>query len=168
MTPLLLSLLSCSGSKTEADPAECGPDTESEEWCPIDECALGCTSIKEGTACCLDAYGMGNFDEENLELLARGCTGDYCDQEQYISPAAAMCIAQVNGLGSGLGWCGSVIWAYGEDSYWSSYSLIENRCEGEEEGALADIIYWAVDVDAFTGGDVSWGKIYALAECPGE
>lgn len=106
----LLLLASCwdhtsEDSADDAEPAECGPEGESQEQCPVDECAAACSTVESGTGCCIDAHGWG-LDGDDLDRLLAACSGDDCDPGIYISAEAALCVAQVNGLEPGIGWCG--------------------------------------------------------------
>lgn len=68
--------------------------------CPIDACADG------DVQCCIAAHGRG-LDADAAATLAESCVDPYCDAGQYLSEAAAVCIAQVYGLEPGVDHCGA-------------------------------------------------------------
>lgn len=73
--------------------------------CTLHACAAQAGDA--GISCCLAAEGRG-LDEDAAADLADGCNPETmsCDPEDYVSRAAAACIAQVAGLESGSGGCG--------------------------------------------------------------
>jgi hypothetical protein len=120
--------------------------------------------VESGTSCCIEAHGRGDFDDANLERLASICSGETCAPDLYLSPAAALCSAQVRGLTSGIGWCGSTFELAGTAPAWTNRSTVVNECtDGREAG---DVGYEVVQVDAQAGDFLdSWDEI-GLAECP--
>lgn len=103
----LLFLAACDdlASPDSAGPEECGPEAEWQEQCFVDECAAACSTVASGTGCCIEAHGRG-LDGDDVDRLLAACSGDDCDPSLYISAETALCIAQVNGLEPGVGWCG--------------------------------------------------------------
>lgn len=147
--------------ESSCEPGFCKPDcTEFPEaeagTCPIDDC-VEAGSEESGIACCLERYGYG-LDEDNTARLMETCVGDACNQELYVSDATALCIAQVYGLGSGLGSCSTgfvTVEAEGTTYNWwvenvHSYVCAGRPESGEESGDL--IILDALDGTLLSSG----------------
>lgn len=155
MTVLLFLTFSCG---VEGD--VCGPEGPSEQWCPIDACAASCESVEAGTSCCLDAHGYG-LSETSLERLLDDCVGDACDPEDYVSDAAALCIAQVNGLGSGVGWCGAgLVYNDADDVHWYVRNTTEGGCASGDPHTVGDTL----TVNARTGEASAISTVFGSAE----
>ena len=97
-----------------------------------------------GIACCLASEGRG-LDGDAAQELARACDPERmsCDPGDYVSEAAAVCIAQVAGLATGNGSCGghfSVDGAEGAARWMILNELGPNCSEGD-----------CVELDAVTG-----------------
>jgi hypothetical protein len=80
------------------------PECPATPTCTLHACAA--EAGEDGIVCCIEAEGRG-LDEEAAADLARSCDADTisCDPADYISEAAAVCIAQVAGLQAGAGSC---------------------------------------------------------------
>ncbi len=165
---MVLLLWSCTASQPaadeNADARKCGPPSLAEEGCPIDACASGCSSVESGIACCAEAHGYGNFDDYNLERLTGACAGADCNEDLYLSPPAALCAAQVHGLESGIGWCGSTFEFVGHAATWMGINTGLNECvDGREFG---DVGYDMIHIDARTGEYTDASQAVGIAECP--
>jgi hypothetical protein len=142
----------------------CKTEGPSEEWCPIDPCALECDSLRSGVGCCVDTHGYG-LDGHDLEVLEATCSEDECDDSRYISAAAALCIAQVNGLGSGVGWCGATLTSLTTELSWLAANTVYDGCEVGSPNWERDVVF----VDARTGEAGPVSTLYEdLMECPAE
>jgi hypothetical protein len=123
---------------------------------------MGCSSPEEASGCCLDAHGRG-VDGSALEQLLAECSGQACDPEQYISAATALCLAQANGLASGVGWCGAGLVYNGEsDVQWLVRNTTEDGCAAGEAFAEGD----SIALDARDGSLLGTGTISGVVECP--
>lgn len=161
-----LLLSSCAASQTDTgdDLDQCGPTSLAEEGCPIDPCAAECSSVASGISCCVEAYGRGNFDDFNLERLMDACSGSDCDPDLYLSPDAALCVAQVYGLESGIGWCGSSFDIVRDDAVWDALSTYLDECaDGDDD--LGDVGHDLIRIDARTGEYFAYADQIGLAEC---
>ncbi len=89
------------------------PECPATPTCSLHSCATD--DIDDGAACCIAAEGMG-LDDDAAADLARGCDPDAmsCDPEDYIE-AAAVCAAQVAGLGIGAGSCSGSLQVHATD-----------------------------------------------------
>jgi hypothetical protein len=164
---VMLLLWSCAASQPESghDTAgSCGPQSLVEQGCPIDTCALECSSVATGMSRCLDTYRRGNFDAYNLDRLTSGCSGTDCDPDQYLSPEASLCIAQVHGLESGIRVCGSTFEFTGSDARWTNWNTVVYGCTDGRE--VADVGYGVIQIDARTGAYMDTLEMIGLAECP--
>lgn len=164
MTRIPLPLLLACARPTPSDTATC-PVQDHPTTCPLDQCAADCPPAEEAIACCAAAHGNGDFDAANLARLQEGCAAADCDPEQYLSPAAALCIAQAQGLAAGLGWCGATFDFEDGNPSWTVRSQTLNNCrEGLD---FADVGYDAIQLDARSGALKARGDQIGLAECPG-
>lgn len=92
------------------DPAQCGlPRTAEDTGAAIHTCALSCEDAEAARECCIVAEGRGAAEAEggfcaDPECLQEGaaCENTACDPSKIITAAAAICIAQVDGLAPGL------------------------------------------------------------------
>lgn len=163
---MLFLLLACASTGADTASAETCPVSSSEVGaCPLDACAQDCPTAEVGVACCVAAHGYGNFDAVNLDRLNAACEADECDPAPYLSPAAALCVAQVHRLEPGIGWCGASFDISARGPQWTSRSTTLDTCEGG--AGFGDVGYDAVQIDAISGAfSAEWQEI-GLAECPG-
>ncbi|MDP2308524.1 MAG: hypothetical protein Q8P18_21065 [Pseudomonadota bacterium] len=92
------------------------------------------------------------------------CSGTDCDPDQYLSPEAALCIAQVHGLESGIRWCGSSFEFFGTDETWTNRNTVVYGCTDDRE--FGDVGYDVIQLDARTGAYMDTYEEIGLAECP--
>lgn len=80
------------------------PECPASPTCSLHACAA--EAGEDGITCCIEAERRG-LDDEAAADLARSCDAATmsCDPADYISEAAAVCIAQVAGLEVGAGSC---------------------------------------------------------------
>lgn len=153
---LFLAAIALTGSSwAESCTTRSGSTTETGWWneecpetptCTLHSCATqGDAGADAGIACCIAAEGRG-LDEKAAADLARACNPATmsCDPDDYVSEAAAVCIAQVAGLAAGEGLCGGHLWVNGEEG--TAWWLVENmhtpNCSSGD----------CLEVDAVTGG----------------
>jgi hypothetical protein len=115
-----------------------------------------CSSVATGRTCGVDANGLGNFDAYNLDRLTSDCSGADCDPGQYLGPEAALCIAQVHGLESGIRVCGSTFEFSRAEARWTNWNTVVYGCADGRE--TADVGYDVIQLDARTGAYMdTWG-----------
>jgi hypothetical protein len=115
---MILLLLGCDG-----EPAACPAVEEGLPTCPMDACAQTCGGLE----CCIEAYGRG-LEGQDLDTLLSQCEGDACDPDPYLSAAAAMCAAQVQGFNIGIDACSSsLVWT--TSLYWRARNDMDLPCE---------------------------------------
>jgi len=142
---IFMVALGCS----ELEEETCGIPPSSNEECPVSSCAENCDDRVLGVLCCLDQFGYG-LDHEDETILMEDCQGGTCDANKHISERAALCIAQVHGLESGVGWCGG---AFANSNPFFRWSVInttyESECTPDSEyfHKSSDLMY----VDSLTG-----------------
>lgn len=118
------------------------------EECPeTPTCSLHACATQAGDAgisCCLAAEGRG-LDGDAAAELATDCDPEMmsCDPGDYVSKAAAVCIAQVAGLASGSGSCGGHFSVNGVEgaAWWMILNEREPNCSSGD----------CVQLDAVTG-----------------
>lgn len=159
----LLSLVACTDVGVGGQEV-CGSAGESEAWCPIDACAMQCQSPEAGATCCIDAHGFG-LDGADLDTLLSECIEEQCDPDLYISAESALCIGQVNGIGSGVGWCGAGFTMNGGEPTWIVMNTTRDDCATEdvEAGTMGGD---GVELNARTGAVLGFATIMGTAECP--
>jgi hypothetical protein len=108
-------------------------------------------------ACCIDTYGYGLEDPDDLEYLASRCEGEACDAARYLSEDAAVCLAGVCGLEEGLNGCYGWFQLGDTGGYW----IVMNDTEECPDGANLCGGGDTVQVDAQAGtceGTGSWAS----------
>ena len=163
-TLILPWLFACAGSKEDsAKTIACGPSGTSQEECVIDSCAIDCLSIEASIDCCIETHGFG-LEGDNLQRLLDDCTGDDCDPHLYISAEAALCVAQVHGLESGVGWCGGWFQSGSPANWMVSNRTYDGCAVGDPE--MASITGDGIQIDARTGTKIATYEQYMSSICP--
>lgn len=131
--PLLPLLLLLAPEPACHSPAgNCGAVERGNDECPVDDCAESCQSIESGVACCIDHHGYG-LDARDAEEVALSCTGEACSPDWHLTSQAAVCIAQVDGLDQGVGWCGAALVGEGDRWRWAvTNTTFETTCEPDD------------------------------------
>ena len=157
---VVVGLSGCQG-ETEPSGVLCVAPQEATEECPISDCAATCATRTEGVDCCIQTHGYG-LEDVYYEHLVKVCEGEEeCDRDRYLSEAAALCIAQVHGLG----WCGGGFFEGDEDFIWSIINtLYESECA--EAGMLGHNEGDRMTIDAVTGEVSGTSSIIGTFLCP--
>lgn len=137
---MLLLLLACALSSDEAPADACTLAPDGTDACPVDACAA-CDSVEDGIACCIDAHGNGPAGEVTMPDTIYCATSETYDRADYLSEDAARCIAQVHGLGPGLGACFAdlVVCDGGARAQWYVSSKRDEGCGwADYEGLVLD------------------------------
>ena len=94
----------------------CSPDRPAlmdapwEPYCQPEPCADECGSVDGAVQCCVDRYGRGVADPtwdgiSYLDDPKDGCGPEVYAPVEFLSPRAAVCVAQVHGMSSGIWSC---------------------------------------------------------------
>lgn len=135
---------------------ECGPSDTGVGGCPIDECAADCISVDAGVDCCLAMHGRGLTGHAS-ETLEATCVGGECDSSQYISEETALCVAQVNGLSSGIGECYSGFHMENGTPQWFVSNTLSGNCVS---GYGKLLVLDAVSADVVQESHNAWDEGY--------
>lgn len=133
----------------------CGPETEGTELCPIDPCAEGCEDVSEAVRCCVSSHGYG-ITEEQGAIVLNGCEGEVCDLSQYLSDAAARCIAQAYGMEPGVSYCYARVVDQASGVVWDVWNIQQETCTAEDYRFATGAEYY---LDAHTGELVARASI---------
>ena len=113
--------------------------------CTLHPCATQAGGADDGVACCIAAEGRG-LDEQSAATLARDCNPETmsCDPDDYLSQAAAICVAQGAGLAAGGGFCVGLFQVNGDEgrAWWVVMNQHVDDCASGD----------CLEVDAVTGG----------------
>ncbi len=128
----------------------CGPEGASTEACPIHECAQECRSVEQGIQCCIDQLGRGLPPHFQKRADESGASAD--ERAGWLSPRAALCVAQVHGLPSSDLACYPLLRPETHGQVWEAASVTQ-ACDGENTE------YWAntIDLDVVSGEFLSAG-----------
>jgi hypothetical protein len=159
---VLLIVHACGGVTGTPSTDECAlKPLNLDEACPISSCATECSSEAAAIECCVEGHGRGLSDDA-LEDLNENCTGDACEDSIYMSEAAALCLAQYNGLESGVDVCRAKLRLPEEEpALWEVWNTIRDQCTNGSSSEENEIKL----IDALAGKLIAEGTSYSDGIC---